>query len=69
MGNPFVSMVVPACNEGKTIGACLDSLARQNYPKQAYEETPRRRSQPFTLPKSRLGNPDEIWVKRKTQQF
>ena len=37
MGKPFVSMVVPACNEGKTIGACLDSLAGQNYPKDKYE--------------------------------
>jgi len=42
MENPFVSIVVPACNEGETIAACLGSLARQNYPKQAYEETPRR---------------------------
>lgn len=37
MENPFVSIVIPACNEGKTIGACLDSLARQNYPKDKYE--------------------------------
>lgn len=37
MENPFVSIVVPACNEGETIGACLDSLTRQNYPKDKYE--------------------------------
>ena len=57
MGNPFVSIVVPACNEGETIGACLGSLARQNYPKQAYEETPRRprrRPHPPRFRKSRL---------------
>jgi len=57
MGNPFVSMVVPACNEGKTIAACLGSLTKQNYPKQAYEETPRRprrRPHPPRFRKSRL---------------
>jgi len=57
MENPFVSIVVPACNEGETIAACLGSLARQNYPKQAYEETPRRprrRPHPPRFRKSRL---------------
>lgn len=30
---PFVSVVVPARNEGGKIGRCLESLARQDYPK------------------------------------
>jgi chlorobactene glucosyltransferase len=29
---PFVSVLVPARNEGGKIGRCLESLARQNYP-------------------------------------
>lgn len=30
---PFVSVVVPARNEGGKIGRCLESLAKQNYPR------------------------------------
>lgn len=34
---PFVSILVPAKNEEKTIASCLDSLLEQDYPKDKYE--------------------------------
>lgn len=34
---PFVSVVVPARNNARTIGACLDALMSQDYPKDRYE--------------------------------
>ena len=34
---PFVSVVVPARNNARTIGACLDALVAQDYPKDRYE--------------------------------
>ncbi len=37
MNKPFVSVVVPAYNEEKYIGDCIDSLVRQDFPKQNYE--------------------------------
>jgi len=33
----FVSIIVPAKNEGQLIGACLNSLILQSYPKHLYE--------------------------------
>jgi cellulose synthase/poly-beta-1,6-N-acetylglucosamine synthase-like glycosyltransferase len=29
---PFISVVVPARNEGTKVGRCIESLANQNYP-------------------------------------
>jgi len=34
---PFVSVLVPARNEEKNMAACLESLARQEYPRDRYE--------------------------------
>ena len=34
---PLVSVVVPARNNARTIGACLDALVAQDYPKDRYE--------------------------------
>lgn len=34
---PFISVAIPAFNEEKFIGACLDSLNQQDYPKDRYE--------------------------------
>lgn len=34
---PYVSIIVPAKNEEKMIGRCLDSLINQDYPKNKYE--------------------------------
>lgn len=34
---PFVSVIVPARNEEGSIGACIDSLLRQNYPPDLFE--------------------------------
>ncbi len=34
---PYVSIIVPARNEEKMIGKCLDSLINQDYPKNKYE--------------------------------
>ena len=36
-GRPFVSVLVPARNEEANIKSCLDSLAKQDYPKDKYE--------------------------------
>ncbi len=36
-GHPQVSVIVPARNEGNNIGACLQALAAQQYPKDRYE--------------------------------
>lgn len=34
---PFVSVVVPVYNGGRTIRACLEALSSQNYPRDRYE--------------------------------
>src|SRR3989344_3366601 len=33
----FISVVIPAYNEEKLIGRCVDSLQKQDYPKENYE--------------------------------
>jgi glycosyltransferase involved in cell wall biosynthesis len=37
LDEPFVSIVIPTRNEEKYIGQCLESLARQTYPKEKFE--------------------------------
>jgi glycosyltransferase involved in cell wall biosynthesis len=37
LDKPFVSIVIPTKNEEKYIGQCLNSLARQTYPKEKFE--------------------------------
>ncbi len=37
MGRTRISVLVPARNEEKNIGICLESLSRQSYPKELYE--------------------------------
>ena len=36
---PFVSVIVPVYNDAQRLGLCLESLARQSYPAQSFEET------------------------------
>jgi cellulose synthase/poly-beta-1,6-N-acetylglucosamine synthase-like glycosyltransferase len=36
-GRPFISVVIAAKNEEKTIGHCLEALSGQNYPATRYE--------------------------------
>lgn len=36
-GKPFVSVLIPARNESKNIGACLEAVSKQNYPQDKYE--------------------------------
>ncbi len=35
--DPFVTIIVPCCNEAKFIESCLDSILDQTYPKDRYE--------------------------------
>ena len=35
--NPFVTIVIPCCNERKFIGECLDSIVVNDYPKEKVE--------------------------------
>lgn len=35
--SPYVSIIIPAKNEEKNIGLCLDALTRIDYPKEKYE--------------------------------
>jgi len=34
---PFVSVIVPVYNDGESLGACLEALERQTYPRARYE--------------------------------
>lgn len=36
-GEPFVSVVIPCLNEEERLGACLDSVFSQDYPRDRYE--------------------------------
>jgi glycosyltransferase involved in cell wall biosynthesis len=35
--NPFISIIIPTRNEERFLGACLDSLVNQTYPKDCFE--------------------------------
>ena len=37
MARPFVSVVVPHLNQPGPLAACLEALARQSYPREAFE--------------------------------
>lgn len=36
-GLPFVSIIIPCCNEEKFIGVCLDGMVANDYPKDRFE--------------------------------